>query len=102
MEQETHLQALQTDLGTDPARAARQLQAIQRRLNAAVERLRSLMAAITDENTAALRTAAQRLATAQAVSRAASADLFAAEPLPDIGSDIWKALWETAHAYPKK
>lgn len=31
--------------------------------------------------------------------RAASTDLFSGEPLPDIGSESWKALWEAARAY---
>lgn len=29
----------------------------------------------------------------------ASANLFAKEPLPDIGSEVWKALWEAARIY---
>ena len=40
-----------------------------------------------------------RNAASRSAAAAASANLFADEPLPDIGSDVWKALWEAAQDY---
>jgi hypothetical protein len=39
------------------------------------------------------------LATALSAAAAVSAQLFADDPLPDIGSDISKALWEASQDY---
>lgn len=98
-EEETRLQTLNTDLASDPARTVRQLLGLETRIKSAIERLERLIAAATDESRAALRGAHTQLATARAAAAAASANLFADEPLPDIGSDVWKALWEAARDY---
>ncbi|MCA3566506.1 MAG: AAA family ATPase [Bradyrhizobium sp.] len=98
-EEETRLQTLNTDLASDPARTVRQLQGQEARIKSAIEQLERLMAAATDESRAALREAHTHLATARSAAAAASANLFADEPLPDIGSDVWKALWEAARDY---
>lgn len=45
--------------------------------------------------------AANNLLTARAAAHAASIDLFATEPLPDVGADVWRALWDAARAYSK-
>lgn len=37
--------------------------------------------------------------TAQAAATAAAGDLFADDPLPNIGSDVWRSLWEAARRY---
>ena len=41
----------------------------------------------------------QAYRTAQTAATAAAGDLFADEPLPKIGSDVWRALWEAARRY---
>jgi energy-coupling factor transporter ATP-binding protein EcfA2 len=98
-EEESRLQTLNTDLASDPARTVRQLQSQETRIKSAIEQLERLMTAATDETQAALRDAYTHLATARAAATAASANLFADEPLPDIGSDVWKALWVAARDY---
>lgn len=98
-EEETRLQTLNTDLASDPARTVRQLQGQETRIKSAIEQLERLIAAATNESRAALRAAHTQLATARSAAAAASANLFADEPLPDIGSDVWKALWEAARDY---
>ncbi len=98
-EEEKRLQTLGTDLASDPARAVRQLQRQETRIKSAIEQLERQIAAATQESWAALRTAHAHLATARSAAAAASANLFADEPLPDIGSDVWKALWEAARDY---
>jgi energy-coupling factor transporter ATP-binding protein EcfA2 len=93
------LQTLTADLGADPARIVRQLQAQESRIRATLERLEQVEAAATETNLVALRAARGRLMTARAAAQAASTDLFRDEQLPDIGSETWRALWEAARAY---
>ena len=98
-EEESRLQTLNTDLASDPARTVRQLQGQEARIKSAIGQLERLIAATTDECRATLRAAHMQLATARSAAAAASANLFANEPLPDIGSDVWKSLWEAARGY---
>jgi len=101
-QEEARLQTLITDLAGDPGRIVRQLQAQETRITAAIEQIERLTAAASAQNRTTLREAHRRLATARDAAAAASASLFAEEPLPDIGSDIWKALWEAARAYSRE
>jgi energy-coupling factor transporter ATP-binding protein EcfA2 len=98
-EEDVRLQTLNTDLASDPARTVRQLQGRESRIKAVIEQLERLIAATTEESRTALHEAHTRLATARSAVAAASADLFADEPLPEIGSDVWKVLWEAARDY---
>ena len=98
-DEEARLQTLNTDLASDPARTVRQLQGQEARIKSAIEQLERLMAAATDGRREELRDAHTHLATARSAAAAASADLFADEPLPDIGSDVWRVLWEAARNY---
>lgn len=107
-EEEARLQTLATDLASDPTRTLRQLQGHEIRLKTIIEHLGRLADIVTEETWTALHDAHTRLGTARRAAAAASANLFADEPLPDIGSDVWKSLWEAARdysrasAYPEK
>ncbi|WP_245491844.1 MULTISPECIES: hypothetical protein [unclassified Mesorhizobium] len=82
------------------AKLAAEKKALQEaRLKSAIEQLERLIAAATDESRAALREAHTHFATARSSAAAGSANLFADEPLPHIGSDVWKPLWEAARDY---
>jgi hypothetical protein len=98
-EEDARLQTLSTDLGGDPARTIRLLQGQESRIKALIKQLERLTAAATEERRAALHEAHTRLATARSAVAAASADLFADEPLQEISSDVWKVLWEAARDY---
>jgi energy-coupling factor transporter ATP-binding protein EcfA2 len=98
-EEDARLQTLSTDLGSDPARTVRLLQGQESRIKAVIEQLERLAAAATEERQAALHEAHTRLTTARSAAAAASTELFADEPLPEIGSDVWKILWEAARDY---
>ena len=98
-QEEARLQTLITDLSGDPARTVRQLQTQETRITAAIDQIEQLIVGASDGNRTTLREAHFRLTTARDAAAAASASLFAEEPLPDIGSDIWKALWEAARTY---
>lgn len=97
--EKARLQSLKADLAGDPVRAARQLQGIKARLAAMHGRLDALFKAAADKRVNALCAAADALAVASDAARVASTDLFSGDPLPDIGSESWKALWEAARAY---
>lgn len=96
---EARLQTLTTDLAGDPARTVRQLQAQGSRVRAMLDALAQLQAAVSEERFIELRAAQVTLITARAAAATASADLFRDEPLPEIGADAWRALWDAARAY---
>lgn len=102
------LATLKTDLAADPARLGRQLQAHKTKLDVAIARIEQLVTAASDGNLAAVRVSFAALDAARKAALAASTNLFAEEALPDIGSEVWRALWEaarkfsTASAYPEK
>jgi len=98
-EQRERLTHLGTALGTDPAREAARLEADLRRMKRLAENVEAIETAVSDAALKELRT----LQT-EAVSKREAADLVATgafedDPLPEIGSETWKALWETARRY---
>ncbi len=107
-EDEARLQTLVIDLASDPTRSLRQLQGHQTRIKTIIGHLERLADIVNEETQTALHNAHTRLGTARRAAAAASANLFADEPLPDIGSDVWKSLWKAAcdysraSAYPEK
>ncbi|WP_200808715.1 AAA family ATPase [Tistlia consotensis] len=97
--EEERLRTLTSDLAADPIRLARQLKLQVAHLKAAIVRLEQLSVVTTEETQVMLGEAHKRLTVAKAAAAAASANLFSGEPLPDIGSDVWKALWQAARTY---
>ncbi|MEY9463867.1 AAA family ATPase [Bradyrhizobium ottawaense] len=93
------LTRLDGDLASDPVKAGRQLSAQRERLQSAAARIASLAEAVSREKTEALRAAADAYAVAREAAAAASSALFEDEPLPHIGSDAWRSLWEAARKY---
>lgn len=97
--QKARFDTLKTDLGTDPTKVARQVEALKNRLNAANTAFESLQDAVSDQQVSRLTALYQTYRTAQAAATAAAGDLFAGEPLRNIGSDVWRSLWEAARRY---
>jgi energy-coupling factor transporter ATP-binding protein EcfA2 len=93
------LAALEADLAADPTRLSRQLLAHKSKLDVAATRLEAIQTALAPESTIALRAAYVERRASQSAALVASTDLFASEPLPAIGSDTWRALWEAARRY---
>ena len=93
------LAQLTTDLAGDPARVARQLTALKAKVDGHIARLDRLFAAISDETAERLSGLARDSGTARQAAVATSAALFRDEPLPQIGSEVWQALWSSARAY---
>ncbi|WP_288349438.1 AAA family ATPase [uncultured Thalassospira sp.] len=101
-EEDTRLQTLIIDLASDPTRTVRQLMVHQSHLKTAIDQFARLAAVATEVTWARLHDLYVNLSTARRASTAASTNLFAQEPLPDIGSDAWKSLWEAARDYSRK
>ena len=93
------LATLKTDLGKDPAKAARQVETLKNRLDTVNVAFDALQKAVSDDRLSRLTTLYHAHQTAQAAATAVADDLFAAESLPDIGSDVWCVLWEAARHY---
>lgn len=93
------LAQLTADLAGDPARAARQLVALKAKVDGHVARLDRLLASISDDTANNLRRLAVDSDAARRAAEAASSALFRDEPLPQIGSEVWQALWASARAF---
>lgn len=98
-EQDSRLKILDADLASDPARVARQLQNLRPKVEGVAGRLTSLVAATSADKVERLRDLKRAYDTARAAAALASTDLFSADPLPDVGSDVWRKLWEAARSY---
>lgn len=99
VEEDARLQTLITDLASDPTRTVRQLQGHETRLNTVIDQLTQVAEIATEETRTRLHALYESLDTARRASATASADLFSDEPLPDIGSDVWKSLWKAARDF---
>lgn len=96
------LAQLTADLAGDPARAARQLATLKAKVDGHISRLDRLFASISDDVANNLRRLAVDSDAAREAAKAASGSLFRNEPLPQIGSEVWQALWASARAFSDK
>jgi energy-coupling factor transporter ATP-binding protein EcfA2 len=96
------LNQLTADLAADPARVSRQLLTLKTKVEGYILRLEHLEHATGDETAQELRSTASAYAAARAAANAASTTLFAKEPLPLIGSETWRGLWESARRYSER
>ena len=97
--EEQRLTTLRADLAQEPKALATRLRSYKRRLETAIEKLRALHDAASEDSAARLRALADDLAAKREASRFAATALFETEPLPDVGSETWRSLWEAARAY---
>ena len=98
-EERSRLSSLDGDLAQDPAKAAEKLRARNARLESALEGLHRLVASADTKNFAELRRLESEAKAAAEAARVASDSLFREAPLPGVGSDAWRRLWEAARAY---
>ncbi len=93
------LGTLSTELAGDPARISRQLTALKTKLSGAITKLKELSDATSEKRVDELRHVFALRRDTQAAALLASSSLFAAEPLPNVGSDTWRLLWEAARHF---
>ncbi len=97
--EKSRLSSLDGDLAQDPAKAAEKLRACDARLESALQALNRLVAASGTKNFAELRRLDSNVKATAEAARLASDSLFREAPLPGVGSDAWRRLWEAARAY---
>lgn len=90
---------LKSDLAQDPQKAIAQLLSLKRRFETYVDNSRQLCNLASPERVTAVNGLKVRAEQTAILSKTASKELFEASPLPDIGGDLWKALWEAARDY---
>ena len=98
-EEKKEFEKLKNDLSGDPLQAAQQLDNKKKILETYFSYIMKLEQALSLENIASYNEAKSNLLIATEASKAASTQLFANEPLTNIGSDVWRALWESARNY---
>lgn len=93
------LAELRKDLAGDPAKTARQLLERSAGLARFSDTLRALCEASSAASLAELKLLEAAKRSTRAAADAAAQNRFAGDPLPNIGSDAWRALWEAARRY---
>ncbi len=107
-EEQRKLETLRTDLAQDPQKVIRSLKAQKQRVDTISRQVQSLMMNLSEESIVGLKKLVETHSHAKNAADLASRELFEASPLPKIGSDTWRALWEAARdfsdgaAYPSK
>ena len=97
--EKARLDQLKRDLASDPAKELRKLKAQRERVEnliAAAAKSDAILERATAEGLRQLLQDAKDKATAV---RLAADEAFKKEPLPQAGSEVWKALWEAARAF---
>lgn len=98
-EEQSQLVRLTSDLAGDPARVGRQLNALKVKIDGYINRLDRLLTSISDSNVQNLHQLAVESVVARHAAEVASSKAFGSEPLPLIGSEVWRSLWLSARAY---
>ena len=98
-EEMSRLSSLDADLAQDPAKAAEKLIARGGRVDTSLHALSRLFSAAETKSFTELRQLEADANAAAAAARLASDSLFKEAPLPGVGSDAWRHLWEAARAY---
>jgi hypothetical protein len=98
-EERRKLETLRTDLSQDPQKVISSLTAQRQRVDAIIGQVQALTLSLSDESVSGIKVLLNAHSDAKDASILASKELFEASPLPEIGSDIWKTLWEAARAF---
>ena len=98
-EEKSRLSSLDGDLAQDPAKAAEKLRARDARLESSLAALNRLVGAVEGGKFATLHRLESDAEGTSAAARLASDSLFGEAPLPGVGSDAWRLLWEAARGY---
>ena len=98
-EEMSRLSSLDTDLAQDPAKAAEKLRARGARLDSLFGALNELVGCADAGKFAELRRLESDAKATSDAARLASDSLFWEAPLPGVGSDVWRCLWEAARSY---
>ncbi len=98
-EERRKLETLRTDLSQDPQKTISSLRAQKQRVDAIITKVQTLTVCLSEDSVASLSELVETHSEAKNASELASKELFKASPLPEVGSDTWRALWEAARAF---
>lgn len=98
-DEQARLATFTADLAQDPRTTALRLQSGQHRLDSRITQLQALSGAVSDESAGRLQALWQDYQVKKEAARLAAQNLFTDEPLPAVGSDTWRVLWEAARGY---
>lgn len=93
------LTELNHDLNNDPESLARQAQACKKQLEKFNSALNFLYESVSEARICRLAKLFRNYQIAKETANLAANDLFNQEPIPEIGTDVWRKLWETARTY---
>lgn len=93
IQEEARLQA------SDPTKERQRLTALSQRAQELSEHVASLATTLSDETIAAAVNARQSATQLRAAATMASSTTFGAEPVPGVGTETWRALWEAARQF---
>ncbi len=93
------LEQLRKDLATDPQLELRRLRVAQQRLTGFIPEMRDAEQILQPEITDQLKRLFLIAGEKAAASQFAATEAFKTEPLPSVGTEVWKALWEAARTY---
>ena len=93
------LTRLTQDLAKDPATAAAEQRLKAERLKHLAKTVSAVEAGTADAVLDELAALHSEAATRRAAASLAAAGLFGTAAMPDVGGDVWRALWETARRY---
>ncbi|MDU8604811.1 AAA family ATPase [Pseudomonas syringae group sp. 247E2] len=96
------LDSLAKELAEDPQTIHKQLMGRKRRIEKGLKVLTDLDDAISEDSYLSLMDELKMLKDARQVATIASTKLFSNQPLPDVGSDVWRTLWAAARDYSVK
>lgn len=93
------MERLKEDLSRNPAKAAVEYTLKADNIKRVHDMLSALVAAVDDSALGAIRASADTAATKKEAARLAADHAFSGEPLPGVGGDTWRALWDSARRY---
>ena len=93
------LSQLREDLAKNPAAAAKEVRLRSARFRTLDNYIQAAAEAISDHTLSNLAVLVADAEAKAKVAKVAAEKLFAGEPLPGVGGDIWQQLWESARAY---
>lgn len=93
------LATLESDLAQDPKKVTAKLSNLKTRLCSQFHSLLKMVECASEDSCKAIEILRKKHHRAVQVSKVASESLFSSSPLPDIGGNVWRALWEAARKY---
>lgn len=93
---------LKQDLSSNSADSSEKLEVLRKKLRAFNDKFEQMQHAVSEQQLEKLISAYKTYTNLKAAAHFASESLFANEPLPGVGSEVWAKLWESARMYSER